>query len=96
MQCVTVKKGVECSFMGAKGCGFNGGRCLPIAEACQGCARVIAIEDASYCNVAPDPTVRWRVGTCSFATHIERKRQEEVQKINPLKASKRAAAGKKK
>jgi hypothetical protein len=43
----------------------------------------------------PKPLAKWRNGNCNFATHIQRKVEEQVQKINPLKASKRAAASKK-
>ena len=40
-----------------------------------------------------DPGSKWMFGNCNLATHVERK-GEKVQKINPLKASKKAAAGK--
>ncbi len=95
MKCDTLKKGVECSFMSKKGCGFGEGHCLPVVESCSGCARTGVHEDITYCNVAPSPESKWRIGSCNFATHLEKKRVEEAQKINPLKASKRAAASKK-
>jgi hypothetical protein len=39
----------------------------------------------------PDPAAKWVVGVCPSATHIERSAKEVIQKINPLKASKRAS-----
>ncbi len=95
MQCATIKKGVNCSFMKKKGCSFNEGHCQQIVEPCQGCSRVSTYEDGDFCNVVPSPSTKWRVGPCSFATHVDRKREEVAQKINPLKASKRAAASRK-
>ncbi len=96
MQCVTLKKGVECAFMTRKGCNFNGGRCHSVVESCQGCSRAASFEEGTFCTVAPNPAVKWARGSCNFATHLERKAVEQAQKINPLKASKRAAASKKK
>lgn len=94
MQCVTVRNGAECVFMTAKGCSFDGGRCLPVVEQCQGCARTQTRADGVFCNIAPNPAAKWNRGTCNLATHVERAKVEAAQKINPLKASKRAAARK--
>jgi len=95
MHCDTVRKVGNCSFMTKRGCGFTGGRCLTIIEKCQGCNRTSSFDEGIYCLVAADPTGKWNRGDCNFATHLERKKVEESQKINPLKASKRAAAAKK-
>lgn len=95
MQCVTIKSGVECAFMTRKGCTFNGGRCHPVVEACEGCSRNAGFSDGNYCTICPQPSTKWTVGSCNFATHIERSATTKEQKLNPLKASKRAAAGKK-
>lgn len=95
MQCDTVRKGANCAFMKTKGCSFNNGRCLPIVEKCEGCNRIVKFEDIVYCMIAADPKTKWSRGECNFATHLEKKKIEESQKINPLKASKRAAAAKK-
>lgn len=91
MQCATQKVGTECAFMTRKGCTFNGGRCHPVVEQCQGCSRTIESAEGTFCALAPDPAAKWRRGSCNFATHVDRKKVEEVQKLNPLKASKRAA-----
>jgi hypothetical protein len=56
----------------------------------------MTVEDGVFCTVAPHPEKKWATASCNFATNISRQVQETVQKLNPLKASKRAAAGKKK
>lgn len=95
MQCITLKNGIECAFMTKKGCNFNGGRCHPVVETCQGCSRTVTSSEGTFCGVAPNPSTKWVRGDCNFATHLERKTVEQAQKLNPLKASKRAAASKK-
>ncbi len=95
MQCSTVRKGSECAFMGNKGCNFNGGKCLPVIDKCERCSRTVTLEEGIFCSVAPNPAAKWSRGACNFATHLEKKAAEEQLKINPLKASKRAAASKK-
>ncbi len=96
MLCQTVKKDLECAFMTKKGCSFVGGSCHPIIEKCEGCDRCIEYSSMKYCIVYPDPNAKWAMGGCPSATHIERAAKEQVQKINPLKASKRASKSKKK
>lgn len=95
MQCMTLKNGVECAFMTNKGCNFNGGRCHAVVEQCQGCSRTLTSSEGIFCAIAPSPAAKWVRGNCNMATHIERKVAEQTQKLNPLKASKRAAASKK-
>jgi hypothetical protein len=90
MQCATVKEGVFCSFMTPSGCGYNGGRCYTIVETCQGCDRIKAFATGEYCTSYPNPAVKWEFGKCNFATHIKVEKAEQ-KKLNPLKASKRAA-----
>ncbi len=90
MICQTVKTGIECSFMTKKGCGFTGGSCLPTVEACNGCGRLIEINGGTYCRIYPDPAARWSYGICPTATHVKKEVTEVVQKLNPLKASKRS------
>ena len=89
MVCTTVKQGVECFFMKKNGCQFNGGTCHPIVEQCIGCQKVIEGPTEKDCMNFPDPTVKWKMGNCSMATHVKAATVEKVQKINPLKASKR-------
>jgi len=94
MHCASVKPGVDCAFMSKKGCSFNGGKCNTIVENCEGCDRIINWEDANYCSAFPDPKVKWRQGHCNLATHVKKDKKDNGNgKINPLKASKRKAAG---
>lgn len=67
---------------------------LAVVDQCTGCTNIVEIEDTKVCKVYPEPEMRWMIGSCSLATHVEKKKADEAQKINPLKASKRAAAGK--
>lgn len=92
MHCVSIKPGVDCTFMGKTGCSFNGGKCRPVVEACNGCDRTSVLDEGSYCGSFPDPEAKWRRGSCNLATHVKNGNKETVQKINPLKASKRSAA----
>ncbi len=89
MDCVTVKPGVECTFMKKSGCSFNGGACHQVIDSCMGCERVVDLESGSYCKSFPDPESKWKRGACNFATHVKTT-AEAAQKINPLKASKRS------
>lgn len=90
MLCITVKTGLECAFMSKKGCGFAGGMCHVIIEQCEGCGKIIAYESGKYCKVYPDPKSKWITGRCPTASHVKVE-LKEVQKVNPLKASKRAS-----
>lgn len=92
MVCETLKKGVECIFMKKTGCSYNGGRCYPIVEQCEGCAKIQAFETGNFCSAFPYPAQKWQSGICPMATHVKRERKVEEQKINPLKASKRSAS----
>jgi len=91
MVCNTVKSGVECAFMTKKGCNFNGGSCHTIVEACVGCDRAKTFPNGTYCISFPEPAVKWRRGICNMATHMKTEAKVEEFKLNPLKASKRAA-----
>jgi hypothetical protein len=91
MVCQTIKVGVECAFMSKTGCGFNGGSCYQINEKCEGCGKVIEHATGTYCMVYPDPNSKWSIGGCPMATHIKKETAANGQKINPLKASKRAS-----
>jgi hypothetical protein len=90
MNCQTVKAGFDCAFMSKKGCGFFGGSCQKIIEKCDGCGKIMEYESNKYCKVYPDPNGKWLSGKCPTATHIKLE-IKETQKINPLKASKRAS-----
>ena len=89
MNCLTIRKGAECIFMGKNGCSFNGGSCHSTVEACNGCARAVEFASGWFCSIYPDPAVKWENGKCNFATHISNEVQKSTNKVNPLKASKR-------
>ncbi len=89
MICSTVKEGIECPFMTAKGCSFNGGVCHEIIDKCNGCNRNIQYTSGWYCSACPSPSVKWKNGNCNLATHIAATTTSKQAKINPLKASKR-------
>ena len=91
MVCTSVKEGYECFFMNKKGCDFNGGSCHQIVEQCEGCQKVKEFPAGTFCLSFPDPAARWRIGTCSMATHLKASNGKGNGKLNPLKASKRGA-----
>ena len=72
---------------------FNGARVQPAIDKCEGCGRVRDFEGAQYCSSYPMPASKWTMGNCNFSTHT-RVMQAAQGKVNPLKASKRAAKGK--
>ena len=84
--------GAEKTDAGVK---VNGVIVKPIIDKCEGCERARAFEGENFCTNFPVPASKWRMGSqCNMATHIQ-KQAAAVQKVNPLKASKRAAQGKK-
>ena len=91
MVCTTAKEGLECPFMTANGCSFNGGICHEIIEPCQGCNRKTEHTSGWYCTACPDPSVRWKNGNCNLATHLTSASAKGKSKVNPLKASKRGS-----
>ncbi len=93
MICQTTKKGDDCHFMSKNGCTYNGGTCQPIVEQCEGCEKIKEYAGGKYCSAYPNPALKWKNGTCNFATHVKREVKKE-KVINALKASKRKAAGK--
>ena len=91
MICTTVRNGVDCTFMTKKGCSYNGGACHEIVEQCKGCNRIIEFDSASYCGTVPEPSLKWKHGICNLATHVKMAATTTQAKLNPIKASKRAA-----
>ncbi len=92
MKCTTIKEGTECPFMTPEGCSYNGGVCYQAVEACNGCQRLVEYPSGWYCAVCPEPAAKWKHGKCNMATHVvEETGGNEKTKMNPLKASKKAA-----
>ncbi len=96
MQCQTVRPGTECTFWSKAGCNFESATCQNVIEACEGCERIIDSTIGTVCEVYPAPMKKWLGGLCNFATHQKVEIKLDDLKVNPLKASKRAAAAKKK
>ncbi len=92
MRCTSVKPGVECAFMTAKGCAHKGGICHQIVEQCNGCGRQGQFGSGWYCTSCPEPSTKWRNGICNLATHVAAGGSAaDSKKVNPLKASKRGS-----
>jgi len=92
MQCDTIKKGVECTFMTLRGCAYKEGQCYPVVEKCNGCDRIEEFNGQVYCRSYAEPAMKWEHSVCNFATHMQATVDKSGNiKINPLKASKRAA-----
>lgn len=89
MICKTVKAGFECAFMTKNGCSFVNGICGTVIDQCEGCGKIFDYESGKYCKVYTEPSSKWINGKCPTATHVKLE-IKETQKINPLKASKRA------
>ncbi len=68
--------------------------CYPIIEKCEGCSHAAVEGEASYCDTYAKPDFQWKNGNCIASTHIEHHIVSAAeQKVNPLKASKRASRG---
>ena len=89
MNCTTIKEGMECPFMTAKGCSYNDGICHQVVEQCQGCNRGSEFSSGWFCTACPEPAAKWKNGNCNFASHVSTATNSAKAKINPLKASKR-------
>lgn len=76
----------------AEGVTVKGFLLSPCVEQCSGCDRVRQFDDQEFCSSYPDPASKWDGGRCNFATHVKTQNASQA-KVNPLKASKRAAKG---
>ena len=92
MVCETIRKNMECPFMTAKGCTYNGGSCQKIVEQCEGCSRLVKYSSDFFCIACPDPSLKWKEGKCNLASHVAMATSAVQKKLNPLKASKRKSA----
>ena len=71
---------------------YNGAVFQPVIDKCEGCGRIREFEGSRYCSSYPMPNAKWALGICNFCTH-QRANLAAAAKVNPLKASKRAAKG---
>jgi len=81
--------------MNKTGCGFGAASetCHTIVEQCEGCERIHDWPGGRYCKSFAKPANKWKAGVCNFATHVKIETTKVTKKVNPLKASKKAAKG---
>ncbi len=85
---------LEGAVMTDAGLTYKGVVMQPIIEKCDGCERVANIEEGKFCPTYAQPEKKWAHGVCNFATHVRAEVDKTGKvKVNPLKASKRAARG---
>lgn len=85
-------KTLEGAVENEDGVSVNGVLLTPIVDKCDTCDRVREFGDKKFCSSYPNPARKWAGGKCNFATHIKTEVAASA-KVNPLKASKRAAKG---
>ncbi|MEF2143972.1 MAG: PxxKW family cysteine-rich protein [Desulfovibrionaceae bacterium] len=90
-----VQKGsLQGAVLTDQGLNYKGVILEPVVEKCEGCERLVEAEGGKYCPSYAQPARKWAAGVCNFATHVRASVDKEGKvKINPLKASKRAARG---
>jgi hypothetical protein len=96
MQCRTTLPGTECTFAGKEKCTYPKGECQQIVEECTGCDKIAEGVQWQVCSAYPEPGKKWQGGICNAASHVKVEVKSDVAKVNPLKASKKAAGSKKK
>ncbi len=64
----------------------------PVVKQCEGCERIIREEEGAHCATYVNPSAKWRLGMCNFATHAKPEINVVKVRINPLKAAKRASS----
>ncbi len=89
---MSTKKLLEGAVKTTQGVELKGIVMQPIVEKCEGCDRIREFENQRFCSTYPVPEKKWFNGRCNFATHVKIE-SGKVAKVNPLKASKRAAKG---
>lgn len=70
---------------------YSSGFFNPVSEKCDGCDRIIEVDNSKYCHTYAIPEAKWKLGICNFASHVRPEIQVIKIKINPLKAAKRAS-----
>ncbi len=74
---------------------YSNGTYKPVVEKCEGCDRIVEEAGTKYCQSYLDPSAKWRIGICNFATHAKPEIVVAKIRVNPLKAAKRASKSKK-
>lgn len=94
--CKTTRNGFRCQFATRDGkCTFNGGTCSPVVSACDGCTNIETYGNLVYCKSYMNPESKWIGGAYCPMCSVKKNVDTKTQKINPLKASKRAAKARK-
>ncbi len=75
-----------------KGVELNGFVLQDVVEQCGECEHIRTFDERRFCSSYANPARKWAGGRCNFATHIKIEASKSA-KVNPLKASKRAAKG---
>lgn len=75
---------------------YTTGMFQPVIDKCAGCGRIVDANAQQFCQAYTSPEAKWRLGMCNFATHVKSEIVTAKVRINPLKASKRAAGKSKK
>lgn len=89
---MSTNKILEGAVRTSEGVELKGVIMQPIVEKCDGCGHIREFEEESFCSTYPIPSRKWADGRCNFATNIKIETGKSA-KVNPLKASKRAAKG---
>jgi len=63
----------------------------PVVEQCDGCERIQSEGAGRICSAFAFPDTKWRLGTCSLATHVkaETAKAGEKQRVGQQKQKKR-------
>ena len=69
---------------------YSSGLFNPAIDKCEGCGRIVEVNDTKYCQTYIMPEAKWKLSICNFATHVKPEIATNQTKVNPLKASKRA------
>jgi len=103
MNCVTGR--TDCKFLKNNAC-VSSIICCPTVTECETanfgsfCSRILIVGDKKFCSTYTDPKRKWLkrkdgslVAKCPFC--LEKREEDKKRDTNPLKASKKAFAGKK-
>jgi len=70
---------------------YTSGVFKAVIEECEGCERIVTVDTDKYCRTYAEPSAKWKLGICNFATHAKPEITTATIKVNPLKAAKRAS-----
>jgi len=53
----------------------------PVVEQCVGCERILSAGESQTCSAFAFPDSKWRLGSCSMATHIKAEGGKAGEKV---------------